>query len=146
MGSFEPLSHNIDLHTRNLAFTMPYINNVTEEKFTEMLGKPEVGYVRRSDGKDLDPGIPEYIVRPTSYWTHFWNSAQSIKIIDFGESFLHTAVPQTLHTPLPVRAPEVIFQDRIDYRVDLWSMGCMVGEFIRNQTLYDSRLIGMAAL
>lgn len=146
MGSFEPLSHNIDLHTRNLAFTMPYINNVTEEKFTEMLGKPEVGYVRRSDGKDLDPGIPEYIVRPTSYWTHFWNSAQSIKIIDFGESFLHTAVPQTLHTPLPVRAPEVIFQDRIDYRVDLWSMGCMVGEFNQGQTLNNSKLIGMTAL
>ncbi|KAJ6070587.1 hypothetical protein N7467_011906 [Penicillium canescens] len=126
-----------DLHTRNLAFTMPYINNLTEEKFTEMLGKPEVGYVRRSDGKDLESGIPEYIVRPTSYRTHTWNSAQSIKIIDFGESFLHTAVPQTLHTPLPVRAPEVIFQDRIDYRVDLWSMGCMVGELVRNQTVWQ---------
>ncbi|KKZ67473.1 hypothetical protein EMCG_06849 [[Emmonsia] crescens] len=28
-----------DLHTRNLAFTMPYMDNVTEEGFTEMLGK-----------------------------------------------------------------------------------------------------------
>ncbi|KAJ6009042.1 hypothetical protein N7522_004058 [Penicillium canescens] len=130
-----------DLHTRNLAFTMPYVDNVTEEKFTEMLGKPEIGYVRRSDGKELEPGIPEYIVRPTSYRTHSWNSAQSIKIIDFGESFLPTAVPRTLHTPLAVRAPEVIFQDRIDYRVDLWSMGCMLFELFVGQPPFDTFLI-----
>ena len=96
-----------------------------------MLGKPDIGYVRRTDGKTLEPGIPEYVVRPSLYRTHSWNLAQSVKIIDFGESFVHTTIPQTLHTPLPVRAPEVIFQDRIDYRVDLWSMGCMVGEIIR---------------
>jgi len=107
------------------------MDDLNEEKFTEMLGTPEIGEVRRSDGEDMDPGIPEYIVRPASYQTHSWSSTQSIKIIDFGESFLRTAVPQTLHTPLAVRAPEVIFQDRIDYHVDLWSMGCMVGEIIR---------------
>ncbi|OJD15291.1 CMGC protein kinase [Emergomyces pasteurianus Ep9510] len=130
-----------DLHTRNLVFTMPYMDNVTEEGFTEMLGKPEIGYVRRSDGKDLEPGIPEYIVKPTSYRAHSWNSAQSIKIIDFGESFLPTAIPQTLHTPLAVRAPEVIFQDRIDYRVDLWSMGCMLFELFTGQPPFDNFLI-----
>lgn len=128
---FKQFSPSIDLHTRNLAFTMPYTHDVTEEKFIEMLGKPEIGYVRRSDGKDLEPGLPKYIVRSTSYRTHSWKSAQSIKIIDFGGSFLPPAVPQTLHTPLSVRAPEVIFQDRIDYRVDLWSMGCMVRGIIQ---------------
>ncbi|ODH48991.1 hypothetical protein GX48_04924 [Paracoccidioides brasiliensis] len=126
-GYFEQFSSSIDLHTCNLVFTMHCMDNVTEEGFTEMLGKPEIGYVQRSDGKGLEPGIPEYIVRPTSYRTHSWNPAQLIKIIDFVESFFN---PQqflkTLHTPLPVRAPEVIFQDRIDYHVDLWSMGCMV--------------------
>jgi len=91
-----------------------------------MLGKPEIGFVQRRDGKDLEPGIPEYIMEPTSFPTYSWDSA-SIRIIDFGESFLRNAFPRTLHTPLPVRAPEVIFQDHIDYRVDLWSMGCMVG-------------------
>ncbi|OAX84919.1 CMGC/SRPK protein kinase [Emergomyces africanus] len=133
-----------DLHTRNLAFTMPYMNNVTEEGFIEMLGEPEIGYVRRSDEKELEPGIPKYIVKPTTYQTRSWNLAQSIKIIDFGESFLSSAVPQTLHTPLPVRAPEVIFQDRIDYRVDMWSMGCMVRqlfELFTGQPPFDIFLI-----
>ncbi|EFQ98010.1 CMGC protein kinase [Nannizzia gypsea CBS 118893] len=134
--------HNIghgDLHTRNLAFTMQSMDNVIEEGFTEMLGRPKIGYVRRSDGKDLEPGIPEYIVKPTSYRTHSWNSAQSIKIIDFGGSFLPTAVPQTLHTPLAVRAPEVIFQDRIDHRVDLWSMGCMMARDMGYNERRDGR-------
>lgn len=93
-----------------------------------MLGKPETGHVRRRDGKRLEPGIPKYVVKPTSHLNQLRNSAPTIKIIDFGQSFLPTAVPQTLHTPLPVKAPEVLFKDSFDYRVDLWSMGCMVGE------------------
>jgi serine/threonine protein kinase len=109
---------------------MPSLDKVSDEAFFEMLGKPGIGRVQRRDGKELELGVPEYIVKPTSYRTHSLNSAESIKIIDFGESFLCTAVPHMLHTPLPVRAPEVIFQDQIDHHVDLWSMGCMVREMI----------------
>lgn len=122
------------------------MDNVTEEKFMEKLGKPDIGYVRRRDGKDLEPGIPEYIVRPTSYRAYCWHSVQSIKIIDFSESFLRSTIPQTLHTPLPIRAPEVIFQDRIDYRVDLWSLGCMVCGITRRYTPRNSKLIDTTAL
>ncbi|BCS18640.1 uncharacterized protein APUU_11468S [Aspergillus puulaauensis] len=66
--------HNIghgDIHTRNLAFTVPCVNNVSEEDFIKILGKPGIGHVRRSDGKDLEPGVPNYIVRPASYRSHF---------------------------------------------------------------------------
>lgn len=45
--------------------SLPCVDKLTEEEFTELLGKPEVGYIRRSDGKDLGAGIPEYIVTPT---------------------------------------------------------------------------------
>ncbi|KAJ5824273.1 hypothetical protein N7447_006613 [Penicillium robsamsonii] len=130
-----------DLHTRNLAFAMPYIDDLTEERFIEMLGKPEVGYVQKRDGKCVESGVPEYVVRPASYGNHSWNLAQDVKIIDFGESFLHTAPPETLHTPLSLRAPEVIFQDHIDYRVDLWSMGCMLFELFVGQPPFDTFLI-----
>lgn len=107
---------------------MPCLGHWTEETFIKMLGKPEIGYVRRRDGRDLGPYMPGHIVRPTSWGAYSWKSTQTVKLIDFGESFFSPAAPQTLHTPLSVRAPEVIFQDRIDHRVDLWSMGCMVGE------------------
>ncbi|KAF7715949.1 Uncharacterized protein PECH_004628 [Penicillium ucsense] len=130
-----------DLHTRNLAFTMRCVDQVTEDVFFEILGKPEIGRVHRRDGKNLELGVPEYIVKPTSYRTRSWDSTQSIKIIDFGESFLCNAAPHTLHTPLPVRAPEVLFQDQIDHHVDLWSMGCMLFELFTGQPPFDTFLI-----
>ena len=40
--------------------------------------------------------------------------------------FLDTEPPRELHTLHVVRAPEAIFKDKLDFRVDLWSMGCMV--------------------
>ncbi|CAG8933178.1 unnamed protein product [Penicillium salamii] len=129
-----------DLHTRNLVFALPDMNHVPEDKFIEMLGAPEIGLIHRKDGKslDLEPGIPKYLVRSTSYQPRSWISTPSIKIIDFGESFTSTESPKTLHTPLSVRAPEVIFQDRIDYRVDLWSLGCMLFELFTGQPPFDS--------
>lgn len=117
-------SFSIDLHTRNLAFVIDDMDDVPEQEFVGTLGKPETGRVYKSDGKDLGPGIPQYIVRPARRSS--CRSSSFIKIVDFGESFLQQNAPQTLHTPLPVRAPEVIFGDRLDYRVDLWSLGCMV--------------------
>ena len=47
-------------------------------------------------------------------------------MIDFGEAFFKDSVPDTLHTPLAVRAPEIIFGDTFDRRVDMWSAGCLV--------------------
>lgn len=103
------------------------MDNVPEKEFMETLGKPDIGHVHRHDGNALEPGIPEYIVRPAkTYRYSTWPLSNIIKIIDFGESFLQQTAPETLHTPLTVRAPEVIFGDRLDYRVDLWSLGCLV--------------------
>lgn len=102
------------------------MDSVPDKEFIKTLGKPEIGHVHRSDGKALEPGIPEYVVRPAG--THWWPLSNIIKIVDFGESFLQQTAPQTLHTPLTVRAPEVIFGDHLDYRADLWSLGCLVGK------------------
>lgn len=115
------------MHTRNLAFTIPSLHTLTEAELLQKLGSPDIGAVTRTDGKPLEPNLPADLVRPTSYPADIPLSQQHIKIIDFGESFLNTNVPETLHTPLCVRAPEVIFGEKLDYRVDLWSAGCMVG-------------------
>ncbi|KAJ5993435.1 hypothetical protein N7451_009159 [Penicillium sp. IBT 35674x] len=94
MGHFAP---KIDIYTRNLAFTMPCMEKVSEDVLFEILGKPETGRVQRHDGKDLELGMPECIMKPTSCRTRSWNSTQSNRIIDFAETFLCTA---SLHTPL----------------------------------------------
>jgi serine/threonine-protein kinase SRPK3 len=88
-----------------------------------------MGLVTSADGKPLAPSVPTYIVRPSSFR---YKGIQrlilcpSIKIIEFGESFFDNDIPSTLHTPLPVRASEIVFGDRLDHRVDLWSAGCLV--------------------
>ena len=97
-----------------------------EEEFLQKLGQPDTGQVRRKDDQPLAPGVPRYLVRPTSYPIDLISSFNSIKIVDFGQSFLSSQCPGVLKTPLPVRAPEIIFNDKLDYRVDLWSMACLV--------------------
>jgi hypothetical protein len=48
---FEPFSSNINLHTRNLAFSIPSVDNMTEEKFIEILGTPELATSKGAIGK-----------------------------------------------------------------------------------------------
>ncbi|CAI6342237.1 unnamed protein product [Periconia digitata] len=127
-----------DLHIRNLAFTIPSVDSLNEEQFCKKLGKPETGMVRRKDGKPLDPGVPQYLVRPFSYPADSSLFSSPIKIIDFGEAFLSNDTPRTLHTPLPIRAPEIIFGEKLDYRVDMWSMGCLLFELVVGQPPFDS--------
>ncbi|GLB05557.1 hypothetical protein AtubIFM57258_000846 [Aspergillus tubingensis] len=128
-----------DMHVRNLAFAMSSTNHIPELDFVKMLGEPEIGHVRRDDGKCLEPGIPDYIVRPAIPQT--WPLSNTIKIVDFGESFTQNDAPETLHTPLVVRAPEVIFKDRLDHRVDLWSLGCTLFELFVGQPPFDNFMI-----
>ncbi|CAA9962520.1 serine protein kinase [Pyrenophora teres f. maculata] len=60
------------------------------------------------------------------------------KIIDFGQSFFHDDVPETLETPVVFQAPELVFGDKLDYRVDLWSMGCIIYELVVGQPSFDA--------
>jgi serine/threonine-protein kinase SRPK3 len=114
------------MHTRNLAFDLPSLSALTEAELLQKPEPPETSAVVRKDGKPLEPGMPAYLVEPTSYPVNMSSQHQQIKIIDFGQSFSNDDTPETLHTPLCVRAPEVIFGDKLDYYADLWSTGCMV--------------------
>lgn len=103
------------------------MKSLDERSFSDRLGQPETGPVSRRDGKSLAGNFPSHIVRSARFRkSDILQSSPSIKIIDYGEVFLTTNVPSTLHTPLPVRAPEVVFGDVLDHRVDLWSAGCLV--------------------
>ena len=51
---------------------------------------------------------------------------EDIRLIDWGETFVHGAEPTKLAQPADLRAPEIIFSGRFDYRLDLWRVGCTV--------------------
>jgi len=109
---------------------LPSLASLEEPQLIDTFGEPETAIVRTTDGKPLTSYVPPYLVRPASFTAReMWairDSPPTVKIIDFGESFLDSQTPTSLHTPLAVRPPEVIFGDPIDYRADIWSMGCMV--------------------
>ncbi|KAK9444563.1 protein kinase-like protein, partial [Metarhizium brunneum] len=127
-----------DLHVRNLAVILPFpIDDMSEEVFIDMLGKPKVGLVQKVGGQPVEPGMPQYIVQSARYSKIPIKSFRGIKIVDFGQSFLPAFAPRTLRTPLAVRPPEVLFSDPLDFRVDLWSMGCMLFELFVGQPPFD---------
>lgn len=117
---------NLDLHTRNLTFAVPSVQELSEDELMEKLGEPETGAVTRVDGGPLEDNVPRYLMYPAYLGLARSITAPVVKLIDFGESFTPSKKPETLHTPMVVRAPEVIFKDEFDRRADLWSMGCMV--------------------
>lgn len=55
-----------DLHTRNVVFTIPNVDDLTEQQFFKRFGKPETAPVIRTDSTALAENIPPYIVRPGS--------------------------------------------------------------------------------
>ena len=99
---------------------------MSEEELMERLEPPDSSPVIRPDGQALEEGIPEYLVWPAPPPTFALADYGPATIMDFGESFFFGDPPDTLHTPLVVRPPEVIFEEPFDHRIDLWTTGCLV--------------------
>ena len=105
---------------------MPSLEGLSEELLLERLGKPETNPVNRAEGRPLAVGMPRYLVWPATIRIEDSSLENPTKLIDFGESFMPFDKPTTLHTPLAVRAPELLLEQDWNIRVDLWSLGCMV--------------------
>ncbi|KAI0873722.1 kinase-like domain-containing protein [Hypoxylon argillaceum] len=134
-----------DIHTRNIAFAIPNVDSLTEDEFLRMLGQPETGLVKSLDGSMVSSHVPPYLVWPTTFTKKDifkrLSSFPIAKIIDFGESFTEDQPPDTLHTPLVLRAPEALFGEPIDLRVDLWSVGCLLFELFTGQPRFDNCMV-----
>jgi serine/threonine-protein kinase SRPK3 len=101
---------------------------MSEEAVLNRLRSPQTGVVRALDGRPLPPGMPRYLVWPAKIPFNKSTLETQIKLIDFGESFLPDSRPQTLHTPLALRATELLLEDQWDHRADLWTLGCTVSD------------------
>lgn len=116
-----------DVHTRNVVLKDTQSGVISERELIDRLGPPETREVTRDDGRPLEPGIPSYLVWPVSLkMATKSNQKPEVRVVDFGEAFTPPDKPETLRTPLALRAPEVLFEDKWDHRADLWSAACLV--------------------
>lgn len=115
-----------DLSGRNIALACTFLSQLTQNDLVEVLGPPESEALARLDGNPLEKGLPNRLVKAAGRDDWIDEDDEDLRIIDLGESFLQAAEPQTLAQPGSLQAPETIFTNSFDYRVDLWRAGCVV--------------------
>ncbi|KRX06302.1 Protein kinase-like domain [Pseudocohnilembus persalinus] len=65
-------------------------------------------------------------------------SKTQVKIIDFGSScFIHDHLSSYIQSR-SYRAPEVIIGCKYDYKIDMWSLGCILAELWTGQVLFQN--------
>lgn len=74
----------------------------------------------------MDPRFSKHIVRRAEWDGWIDEDEEDIRLIDWGESFRQGEEPERLAQPADCRAPETLFAEKIDYRVDLWRTGVVV--------------------
>ena len=63
-------------------------------------------------------------------------SRSEIKVIDFGSScFIHDHLSSYVQSR-SYRAPEVILGCAYDYKIDIWSLGCILAELLTGYVLF----------
>lgn len=80
----------------------------------------------RIDGNALSPGVPKQLLKIAEWDEWIFEDDEDIRIIDFGEAFTKGTQPARLAQPGDLRAPETLFTDHFDYRLDLWRAGTTV--------------------
>lgn len=74
----------------------------------------------------MEPGAPKQLVKNAG-WDNWVNEdEENIRLFDFGEAFPQGLRPRSLAQPPDLRAPETIFTDNFDHRLDLWGAGMTV--------------------
>ena len=153
-----------DLQPGNLLFSIPDINSLSEEELKQdqsqgdQLTTPEL--LERLDGKE-DKWAPRYLFLGQSLHEYVSTGPEMlVKISDFGAgrhpplplpwieraeycvAFWSNKPPQSTITPVALRAPELIFGEKFDSSVDIWSFGCLIYEFLTGTPLFCVSKIG----
>ncbi|GFF78035.1 protein kinase dsk1 [Aspergillus lentulus] len=119
-----------DISGGNIAFSCSNLSNVAEEDLFEVLGLPETEQLVRLDGKPLDKGLPKHMVKAAEWDEWVDEDEEDLRVLDLGEGFFQGHEPKTLSQPGQLQAPETIFGNSFDHRVDLWRAGCMIYSFV----------------
>lgn len=116
----------MDLTSHNIALTATNLRHASEQEILGIIGTPVVEVLVREDGQPVEPRFPKHIVRRAEWYKWLDEDQEDIRLIDWGESFRRGEEPAQVALPIDCKAPETIFTDRLDYRIDLWTAGIVV--------------------
>jgi len=68
-------------------------------------------------------------------------TACQVKVIDYGNAYLHHDQRCSYVQSRAYRAPEVVLGHAYSTRVDMWSLGCILMELLTNRLLFDNRSV-----
>lgn len=115
-----------DIDDANVAFTCSRSSNLGRKKLLKVIGRPHIERLSRIDRKPLENGLPTHLVE-TAQWVNWTDEdKEEIRLLDFGDAFLQGEESEKLPRLGPLKAPEIIFTNQFDYRVELWLTGCLV--------------------
>ena len=74
-----------DIHTGNVLFRYPGLDNLGREDLIDVLDTPSTGLITRTDNAPCPENVPEYLVTPTEYKNlKPFPDFKEIQVIDFG--------------------------------------------------------------
>lgn len=122
-----------DLQPGNLLFAIAGLDGLSED---QLRGARHLSRVRRLDRKE-DRWAPRYLAHddPLIELVPQGPDHLTIKLSDMGSVFWSDDPPETLVTPLGLRAPEIVLRGKITPAIDIWTFGCLVFELITGSPL-----------
>lgn len=109
-----------------------------KKQLIDVIGSPQREPLSRVDGHPLEPNKPRELTETAPWDGWVDEDKESIRLIDFGESFFCEIDSRNISQSSDQKVPESIFEKRLDYKADLWRAGIIV----RNHCSRSSCVLG----
>lgn len=131
-SKFGQMSSNvpIDMAPKNILHRISGLDGLGEDEVLKILGSPVLNPILNASNERHDEGTaPEYLVYPVKWWdVDIRFISKEPCLIDFGESFPSSHLPEDVGIPGPYRSPELILDKKAGLGSDIWALGCSLFE------------------
>jgi serine/threonine-protein kinase SRPK3 len=135
----ETILTNVDITPMNLLFHTQSLDRLSHNMLMGILGQPVIEELSILQGDPPGYSAPPYVVNSVDPGRLTTVSLlQSIKLIDFGQSFhIDNPINMAPGTPLAYAAPEADFTYRVGKEWDIWSLACTIWELRFGHALFN---------